>query len=232
MLSISKLAFCGFLFFCAISQLVGPPALSACGPDPKQVTDSRYAIPYKFVVDTGWEIPGLKNATLTEKRTDRFGREIWIYAVKHDNPSVALQVFQVDSANNTVHLVPGDNITAETIWEYRVQGRVYQYAVDGASTGKAQVPMWPKAPPKPPDPNAMRAGVLGCGWTIVRYTDQDGDGVFETLQYLPVMRPREVSSSDLIPDWALQLVPKKEELLKALRTYHSNGPLKLQGETF
>jgi hypothetical protein len=234
---LSKLACCGLLFYCAASPLLVSALSSGCDwHDVKQSAgDSRITTPYKFVVDSGWEIPGLKNAILREKRTDRFGREIWVYKIEQDRPYIGLQMFKVDSSSNAVHLVPGSTIEIDTIWEYRIQGRVYQYAVGGASTGASTVPIWPRTPPKPLPPNAQLGGILGCGTTIVRYTDQDGDGIFETLQYesLSLLRPRDASSSDLIPDWALQLVPKKEELLKVLRSrIPTNVSLDRQGENF
>lgn len=226
----------GLLFLCAALPIFASPPSSGCAwPDLKQTRGSAITIPYKFVVDSGWEIPGLKNASLREKRTDRFGREIWIYKIQQDRPYIGLQMFRVDPSSSTVHLVPGSTITVDTIWEYRIQGRIYQYVASGAFTGEAAVPMWPRTQPKPLPPNGQFGGIMGCGTAIVRYTDQDGDGLFETLQYesISVLRPHDASSSDLIPDWALQLVPQKDELLKALRSrVPTNVPLASQGEYF
>jgi len=238
MSTITKFACHGLLFLYAASPILASPRSSGCAwYDSKQTGGSAITIPYKFVVESGWEIPGLKNAILSEKRTDQFGREIWIYKITpQDRPYIGLQMFKVDSSNNAVHLVPGPTMVVDTVWEYRIQSRIYQYVVAGAfSSGETAVPMWPSTPPKPLPPNAQLGGILGCGTAIVRYTDQDGDGVFETLQYesISVLRPHDSSSSDLIPDWALQLVPKKEELLKALRSrIPTSSPLASQGEYF
>ena len=237
MSTITKFACHGLLFVFAASPVLGSPRSSGCGwYDSKQTGGSATTIPYKFVVDSGWEIPGLKNAIVSEKRTDRFGREIWIYKITQDRPYIGLEMFKVDSANNAVHLVPGPTMIVDTIWEYRIQGRTYQYVVGGAfSSGETAVSMWPRTRPKPIPTNAQFGGILGCGTAIVRYTDQDGGGVFESLQYesISVLRPHDANSSDLIPDWALQLVVQKQELLKILRSrIPTNVPLASQGEYF
>ena len=55
----------------------------------------------------------------------------------------------------------------------------------------------------------MPGGVLGCGWTTLRYFDADGDGIFESLEYVGFGGPSNATRCPTFPEWALSMLPNK-----------------------
>jgi hypothetical protein len=190
-LTLSGLLFTAQAFACGIPQL---------GPNTRLV-------PKTFVYEEGWPIPGLKGAHVTMRGNDAAGGEVVRYRPTVPT-KVELQGFDISADGNSIRLVPGYVQFVESIAEYRVQNRTYAYTVVTVSLRRASPPMWQQVPPPPPNPKAIPAGVLGCGWTTLRYYDKDGDGRFESMEYVGFGGPHSNSTPcETTPDWALQLLP-------------------------
>ncbi|MGB7603248.1 MAG: hypothetical protein WBM24_23295 [Candidatus Sulfotelmatobacter sp.] len=123
---------------------------------------------------------------------------------------VDLQGFELSADGKSMRFVPGYAQWVETIREYRVNGKVYAYDVSTVSTGKADPPMWRKIRARTKT-NGVLGGVLGCGWTRLRYFDADGDGIFESLEYVGFGGPySNATRCPTFPEWALSVLPNKE----------------------
>jgi hypothetical protein len=179
----------------------------ACGEP--HLTEAEQ-LPKTFVYDKGWTIPGLADATITRTHRDDSGSEEIIYKPKK-TVMVELQGFGMSGDGRSLRLVPGYVQLVLSISEYRVQNRTYAYDVITVSTGKADPPMWPRVRESVQRaPRGQNAGVLGCGFTVLRYFDRDGDGRFESLEYVGFGAPDTNSTRcSTTPDWALMLLPNR-----------------------
>jgi hypothetical protein len=187
---------------------------SACGlPELPQGS----LVPKTFVYDKGWAIPGLKDASVVRTYHDETGSDVIEYELAK-MVKIALQGFTSSPDGKTLHLVPGYLQSVDRILEYRVQGRTYAYSVETYSIEEAKPPMWQQIQAPPPTLAKRRgkltqvpAGLLGCGPTFLRYIDADGDGRFESMEYVGFGGPQTNSTRcPTTPAWALKLLPNRE----------------------
>jgi hypothetical protein len=113
---------------------------AACGT-PELASNAQ--IPKTFIFEKGWDIPGLSGASVVRRYRDETGSDVTMYKPTQD-ASVDLQGFELSADGKSLRFVPGYAQWVETIWEYRVNGKVYAYDVSTVSTGKADPPMWRK----------------------------------------------------------------------------------------
>jgi hypothetical protein len=182
-------------------------ALARCGA-PELAADVQ--IPTTFIYEKGWAIPGLIGAAVIRHYRDESGGEVTEYKPMQV-ASVDLQGFELSHDGKSLRLVPGYAQLVERIQEYRVQDRIYAYSVTTVSSAKADPPMWPRVRnPAPERKKTQMAGVLGCGWTTLRYFDADGDGTFESLEYVGFGGPHSnATQCPTVPLWALKLLPNR-----------------------
>ncbi len=189
---------------------LGPPLL-ACGPPE---LEANKQIPKTFIYNKGWTIPGLTGATVVRTFHDETGSDVVVYKPV-TTAEVALQGFEVSMDGKSVQFVPGYVQVVTDIFEYRVQGRTYAYDVQTVSSRRAEPPMWQQVKRKtsPDSPNRkskQMGGILGCGWTTLRYFDADGDGLFESLEYMGFGAAQTNSTRcPTTPEWALKLLPNR-----------------------
>lgn len=205
------------IFFLLVLSVDG---WSTCGA-PSVDAPEDHIIPSRFVYEKGWQIPGLTEAVLTDRHTNEFGIEVLKYKPKNA-VTVDLQGFDVEPAKKTVRIVPGYNQYVMEISELRVNGRTFGYDLMTVSTGQAHPAMWPSirimAKHEAKAKHAVSAGVLGCGFTVIRYFDNDGDGVFESMQYSGFGGSRgSTVDSFTTPDWAIDLIPNKAAWKAAIK---------------
>ena len=203
-----RYAFSAALFLVLLSS----PAAAACGT---LELASNTQIPKTFIFAKGWEIPGLSGASVMHRFRDETGSDVTMYKPTQE-AFVDLQGFELSADGKSLHLVPGYTQMAETIWEYRVNGKVYAYDVSTVSTRKADPPLWRRlrerrARAKGGVVKGGVEGVLGCGWTVIRYFDADGDGTLESLEYVGFGGPHSNSTQcPTFPDWALRMLPNRQ----------------------
>ena len=194
----------------------------------RQVSDAPedHIVPSRFVYDKGWKIPGLTEAVVTDRHTNEFGIEVLKYKPKN-SVTVDLQGFDVNFGSRTVRVVPGYTQYVTDISELRVNGRTFAYDLMTVSTGQAAPAMWPVtrtvAKPSSKIKGAVSVGVLGCGFTAIRYFDIDGDGIFESMQYSGFGGSHgSTVDSFTTPDWAIDLIPNKAawKAVMKKRVYH------------
>ena len=218
--------------------LLSSDSVMACGV-PKLGSNTQ--IPTTFVFEKGWEIPRLAGASIVIQKRDESGGEVIEYKPQQ-NVSVALQGFELSSDSKRLLFVPGYWQWVERISEYRVNGRAYAYTVQTVSTGKTDPPMWRYiktsiAKKKGTVKKGTVAGVLGCGWTMLRYFDADGDGSFESLEYVGFGGPFTNSTRcPTVPEWALKLLPNRDAAERCSKSpaqekeYIQKGMLELPAE--
>lgn len=195
-----RFAFSATLFVVLLSLHV-----AACGP-PELASNTQ--IPKTFIFEKGWDIPGLAAASVVRRYRDETGSDVTMYKPTQD-AFVDLQGFESSADGKSLRFVPGYAQWVETIREYRVNGKIYAYTVDTVSTGKADPPMWRQVRAQAQTKGVV-AGVLGCGWTTLRYFDSDGDGIFESLEYVGFGGPFSNSiRCPTVPEWALMLLPNR-----------------------
>lgn len=184
----------------------------ACGPP--EVNASAHLVPNRFIYAPGWEIPGLAGARIESRATDDSGSEVIVY--KAPNATyVDLAGFEVSADGKSIQLVPGYQQVVDLVREYRVNGVAYSYTVITYSvTGLAHPPMWPRvvAPTKNTGKkHGIEGGIFGCGATVIHYFDSDGDGKFESLEYVGFGGVRANSKPcPTIPEWALERLPNRQ----------------------
>jgi len=187
---------------------------AACGP-PELASNTQ--IPKTFVFETGWDISGLHGASVIRRYRDGTGSDVTMYKPSQD-ASVDLQGFELSEDGKSLRFVPGYSQWVETIWEYRVHGKIYAYDVSTVSTRKADPPMWRKIRARTGDKRVVGGvhkgaieGVLGCGWTNLRYFDADGDGTFESLEYVGFGGPHSnATQCPTFPQWVSNMLPNRE----------------------
>lgn len=185
----------------------------ACGA-PQFTPSPHTSIPTVFVYEKGWEIPGLTGATVVKRYRDATGSDITVYRPS-TTVEVSLEGFEVATDGKSIRFVPGYVQAVDRISEYRVQGRTYAYDVETVSLHKAEPPMWqqvviPSHLREGKNSKQVPAGVLGCGYTTLRYFDADGDGIFESLEYVGFGFGAPSGNSaqcPTTPAWALRLLP-------------------------
>jgi hypothetical protein len=194
-------------FYAALLVLLLSPPVVACGP-PELASNSQ--IPTTFTYESGWVIPGLAGASVVRIYRDESGSDVTEYK-PNQAAFVDLQGFELSADGKSLRLVPGYAQWVTGIVEYRVQGRIYAYGVVTVSTAKSDPPMWQRIQSAPSRRRkGVPAGVLGCGWTTLRYFDADGDGSFESLEYVGFGGPRTNSTlCPSTPEWALKLMPNR-----------------------
>ena len=195
---------------CALSAVLFlvlfSPYVAACGP-PELASNAQ--VPRTFIFEAGWDIPALHDAKVVSRYRDETGSDVTRYKPTQD-ALVDLQGFELSADGNSLRFVPGYSQWVETIWEYRVNGKVYAYTVSTVSTGKADPPMWRKIRARI-ETKGVPGGVLGCGWTMLRYFEADGDGIFESLEYVGFGGPHSNSTHcPTFPDWVLRMLPNRE----------------------
>lgn len=174
-----------------------------------ELPSNAQIIPKTFVFEKGWKIPGLHGASVVSRYRDDTGSDVTMYKPTQ-NASVDLQGFELSADGKSLRFVPGYAQWVEAIWEYRVNGKVYAYTVSTVSTGKTDPPMWPKIRARTKS-QGIPAGVLGCGWTTLRYFDADGDGIFESLEYVGFGGPHSNETRcPTFPEWAVAMLPNRE----------------------
>lgn len=204
----------------------------ACGA-PQVIPTSQTFVPTILVYDKGWVIPGLAGASVLRRYRDETGSEVLVYRTT-TQVEVALQGFEVSRDGKSIHFIPGYvqgvDGTSGDIWEYRVDGRTYAYDVVTVSLHKAEPPIWQQVIAQPQLRNGKNsrqipAGVLGCGFTTLRYFDADGDGIFESLQYVGFGFGAPGGSSaqcPTTPEWALRLLPNRAAAERCARQFTRN----------
>ena len=185
----------------------------ACGA-PQFTPSPHTSIPTVFVYEKGWEIPGLTGATVVKRYRDATGSDITVYRPS-TTVEVSLEGFEVATDGKSIRFVPGYVQAVDRISEYRVQGRTYAYDVETVSLHKAEPPMWRQVvvssqSREGKNSEQMSLGILGCGFTTLRYFDTDGDGIFESLEYVGFGFGAPSGNSaqcPTTPAWALRLLP-------------------------
>jgi hypothetical protein len=196
---------------------------AACGT-PELASNTQ--IPKTFIFEKGWDIPGLSGASTVRRYRDETGSDVTMYKPTQD-AFVDLQGFELSADGKSLRLVPGYDQLVETIWEYRVNGRAYAYDVSTVSTGKADPPMWRKIRARTKTKGVI-GGVLGCGWTMLRYFDADGDGIFESLEYVGFGGPySNAARCPTFPEWALSILPNREAAERCKNNEEGNFIFKL-----
>jgi hypothetical protein len=186
-------------------------ALADCGL-PRLAPTSR--VPTTFIYEKGWTIPGLTGASVVRSYQDEDGSDVIVWKPTK-SVDIALQGFELSPDGQSIRLVPGYVQLVTEIIEYRVQERIYAYSVVTVSEGRADPPMWQRvrtatAEKTPGKAKALPAGILGCGWTVLRYFDADGDGRFRSLEYVGFGSPHTNSTPcPTTPEWALKLLPNR-----------------------
>jgi hypothetical protein len=196
-----------FLTFAILLIVLVNEAPASCGA-PELAGDAQ--IPKTFIYEKGWAIPGLRGASVIRRYRDESGGEVTEYR-PIQMAFVDLQGFELSADGKSLRLVPGYTQWVEGIAEYRVQGRTYAFSVTTVSTAKADPPMWPRVHSSATKRSqAQMGGVLGCGWTTLQYFDGDGDGIFESLEYVGFGGPHSNSTQcPTVPGWALKLLPNR-----------------------
>lgn len=213
-----KYAFLVVLFIVPWNSYAAP-----CGAP--ELTSNAQIIPKTFIFEKGWDIPGLHGASVVRRYRDDTGSDVTMYKPTQ-NASVDLQGFELSADGKALRFVPGYAQWVEVIWEYRVNGKVYAYTVSTVSTGKTDPPMWPKIQPAN-SKSKVPAGVLGCGWTTLRYFDADGDGLFESLEYVGFGGPHSNETRcPTFPEWALTMLPNREAAGDCKKKQHEPPSLK------
>lgn len=178
--------------------------------------EANAQIPKIFIYEKGWAIPGLDGAAITRTYRDEAGATLTHYKPTK-TVEIHVQGFELSADGRSLRLVPGYVQWVTDITEDRVQERIYGYQVVTVSLHRADPPMWPQVrvsvPPATPQKKKLKemwGGVLGCGWTTIHYFDADGDGRFESLEYLgfggPLSNSTECATT---PEWALKLLPNR-----------------------
>jgi hypothetical protein len=190
------------------------PFTNACGAPQ---LSGNWQIPRTFVYERGWEIPGLKAAKVVRTYSDMTSSTV----IEHkptENLFIDLQGFELSTDGKSLRLVPGYVQLVTNIFEYRIHEQTYAYDVVTVSASNAQPPMWAKALPassqrvsaKGKSLKRMSGGILGCGYTTLRYFDTDGDGRFESMEYVGFGGPYSNSTQcPTFPEWALNLMPAR-----------------------
>jgi hypothetical protein len=192
-----------FAFSAALFLVLLVPCVAAGGP-PELASNTQ--IPNTFIFEKGWDIPGLAGASVVRRYRDETGSDVTMYKPTQD-AFVDLQGFELSADGKSLRFVPGYAQWVETIREYRVNGKIYAYTVDTVSTGNADPPMWQQVRARKAETKGVFAGVLGCGWTTLRYFDADGDGIFESLEYRGFGGPYSNSiRCPTVPEWVLTLL--------------------------
>jgi hypothetical protein len=213
-----RYAFSAVLFLVLFSSY-----LVACGP-PELAPNTH--IPKTFIFEKGWDIPGLSSASVVRRYRDETGSDVTMYKPTQ-NAFVELQGFELSAEGKSLRFVPGYAQWVETIWEYRVNGKVYAYDVSTVSTGKADPPMWRKIRARTKTKGVL-GGVLGCGWTTLRYFDADGDGIFESLEYVGFGGPySNATRCPTFPEWALSILPNRDATERCKKNEEGNIIFKL-----
>jgi len=198
--------------------VLSPPVM-ACGLP--QLAPNSQIIPKTFIYEKGWTIPGLAGASVIRTYKDEDGSDVTDYKPTK-NVEVGLQGFEFSPDGQSIRLVPGYVQLVTDISEQRVEGRVYAYSVVTVSLGKADPPMWQHVRTVTPQTQERKGkltvpggvlgsgGVLGCGYTVLRYFDADGDGRFGSLEYVGFGGPYTNSTPcPTTPEWALKLLPNR-----------------------
>jgi hypothetical protein len=189
----------------------GLHALSDCGL-PRLAANSR--APTTFIYEKGWTIPGLGDASVVRTYQDEDGSEVIDYKPT-ESVDIDLQGFELSEDGQSIRLVPGYVQLVTEIIEHRVQERTYAYSVVTVSEGRADPPMWQQVRTATGQKTqgkakGLPAGVLGCGWTVLRYFDADGDGRFRSLEYAGFGSPNMNSTHcPTTPEWVLKLLPNR-----------------------
>lgn len=210
----------------------------ACGA-PLVTATSQTFIPTVFIYDQGWTIPGLAGASVLRRYRDESGSDVVVYRTS-GLLEIALQGFEVSKDGNSIHFIPGYvqgvGNTFGDIWEYRVDGRTYAYDVVTVSLHKAEPPMWQQVMAAPllrkgKNSKQVPLGVLGCGFTTLRYFDADGDGIFESLQYVGSgfgAPGASLAQCPTTPEWALRLLPNRAAAERCARELRERKLEKLE----
>jgi hypothetical protein len=186
--------------------LVSSDVVAACGP-PELASNMQ--IPKTFIFEQGWAIPGLVGSSVIRRYQDESGSDVTLYKPTQD-AFVDLQGFELSADGKSLRFVPGYGQWVTSITEYRVKGRIYAYSVETVSPGKADPPMWRHIRARTAKTKGVIAGVLGCGWTTLRYFDSEGNGSFESFQYVGFGGPYSNSTHcPTVPEWALRLLPNR-----------------------
>jgi hypothetical protein len=179
--------------------------------------DGTLEAPKVFIYEDGWIIPGLAGANVVVRAFDETGSEVIRYKPT-EQVELPLQGFQILPDGHSLRFVPGYVQSVSDIIEYRVLGRTYAYNVYSASLRRAEPPMWrqvKKVASEHSNANSRiqlaPGGVVGCGFTVLRYFDTDGDGRFESLEYLGGFGTPHTNASSCpsTPEWALKLLPNR-----------------------
>jgi hypothetical protein len=198
--------------FLALSSVVA----MACGLDNGKGKAGEVIVPTKFVFEKGWRIPDLKQAEVWGKGTDKFGGTSVSYRIKPPM-MLPLQGFEFEVGSRTLKFIPGYVLQVDSITEYQAGGRTYKYMVSAGSLRRSNPPMWMEDQPSviPEKKGGVPGGISGCGYTVVRVLDHDGDGIFETLE-VPEdqggVRISDTTAETNIPDWAQRLFPNQAVL--------------------
>jgi hypothetical protein len=198
----------------AAALLMLIPAAGACNL-PQSTPNSL--VPKTFIYDKGWVIPGLAAASVVRRYVDEAGSNVVNYKPT-TNAEVDVQGFDLSPDGQSLRFVPGYEQLVTDIIEYRVQDRAYAYTVLTVSLGKAEPPMSQRTQSSIPHRTQTKGtrktvpgGILGCGFTILWYFDADGDGRFESLEYIGFGGPyTNATPCPTTPEWALKLLPNRK----------------------
>ena len=196
------------------------PALADCGL-PRLGPNTR--VPTTFIYEKGWTITALAGASVVRTHKDEDGSDV-VHYKPTKSVEIDLQGFELASDGQSIRLVPGYVQWVTEIIEYRVQQRIYAYSLITVSERQAEPPMWQQiriasAQQTPGKTKGLQAGVLGCGFTVLHYFDADGDGRFESLEYVGFGGPYTNSTPcPTTPEWALKLLPNRAAAERCAKT--------------
>ncbi|MGA2978357.1 MAG: hypothetical protein ABSD76_02090 [Terriglobales bacterium] len=203
----------GVIFFVGTFAFAQMPPVAGCGL-PR--LDGTLQVPKVFIYEDGWTIPGLTGASVVGTDFDETGNQVIHYKPTED-VELDLQGFQISADGHSLKFVPGYVQLVTDILQFRILGRTYAYDVVSVSLRRAEPPMWQRVqkavsqqPERKHRTRLVPGGVLGCGFTTLRYFDTDGDGRFESLEYVGFGAPyASASSCSTAPEWALKLLPNR-----------------------